>query len=238
MAPTIETESTASPSDNVIGEVHTRFVRQADFVPELSLEGKIVTVIGVGAIGRGVALMLAAIGVRKLQLFDFDGVTPTNVTTQGFLEGDVGKEKVYAMKEAIEAIDKGIEVEVICDRFRPTYATGQVVFLCVDNIASRTAIYNALKDKVELIIDGRMLGEIWRVLTIYDNASKLHYEKTLFKPEEAVQGRCSGHATIYSAYMPASWMVHQMTRWLRKLPLDTDTECNMLATELLPVTNV
>lgn len=230
------TQETSDSVNNTIGELHTRFVRQTDFVPSLSLEGKTVSVIGVGAIGRGVALMLAAIGVRKIQLFDFDGVTPTNVTTQGFLEGDVGQEKVHAMETAIKAVDKDIEVIAICDRFRPAYETGEIVFLCVDNIESRAVIYRNLKDKVALIIDGRMLGEIWRVLTVHDDESKKHYEQTLFKPEEAEQGRCTGHATIYSAYMPACWMVHQMTRFLRKFPLENDMECNMLAGELLPVT--
>lgn len=232
------TQEEIETNNNTIGELHTRFIRQTDFVPNLSLEGKTVSVIGVGAIGRGVALMLAAIGVRRLQLVDFDGVTPTNVTTQGFLAEDVGKEKVHAMEEAIKAIDKDIEVDCIYDRFRPKYQTGEIVFLCVDNISSRTAIYLHLKDKVNLIIDGRMLGEVWRVLTIHDDASKAHYEKTLFPPEEAEQGRCTGHATIYSAYMPACWMVHQLTRYLRKLPVDYDIECNMLASELLPVTAV
>lgn len=230
-------ESKDSP---VIGEVHTRFVRQTDFVPDLSLEERDITVIGVGAIGRGVALMLAAIGVRKLRIIDFDGVSPTNVTTQGFLEGDVGKEKVHAMEEAIKAIDKDIQVEAICDRYRPSHKIEDVVFICVDSITARSAIYNNLKDKAKLIIDTRMLGEVWRVMAVdpKDEESRKHYEATLFPPEKQAQGRCTGHATIYSAYMPASWAVHQLTRHLRKFPLDLDMECNMLAGELLPVTVV
>ncbi len=49
-----------------------RFERQADLVPRERLESLAVSVIGVGAIGRQVALQLAALGVRKLQLIDFD----------------------------------------------------------------------------------------------------------------------------------------------------------------------
>ena len=232
MASAIET----ADSSLEIGEVHTRFTRQMDFVPSLSLQGRNITVIGLGAIGRGIALMLAAIGVRKMTLIDFDSVTPTNVTTQGFLQEDVGVEKVQAVERAIKAIDRDIEVNTIYDRFRPRYEIGEIAFLCVDSITARTAIYNSIKDKVKLMIDGRMLGEVWRVLTVHDDKSHTHYKKTLFPPEEQAEGRCTGHATIYSAYMPACWMVHQLTRYLRKLPLDTDTECNMLASELLPVT--
>jgi molybdopterin/thiamine biosynthesis adenylyltransferase len=55
-----------------------------------------VTVIGIGAIGRQVALQLAAIGVRRLQLVDFDRVDDTNITTQGYFETDIGRPKVQA----------------------------------------------------------------------------------------------------------------------------------------------
>jgi sulfur carrier protein ThiS adenylyltransferase len=67
-----------------------RFQRQEDLVPRERLGQVKVTVIGVGAIGRQVALQLASIGVRRLQLVDFDAVDLTNVTTQGYLAEDVG----------------------------------------------------------------------------------------------------------------------------------------------------
>lgn len=222
----------------VMGELHTRFNRQLDFVPALSLEGKRVTVIGCGAIGRPIALQLASIGVRDIQLIDHDLVSPTNVTTQGYLEGDVGETKVHALERALKAIDHEIQVEPVCDKYRPKYKAGAVVFVCVDCIAARTAIFEELKDKVEMLIDCRMLGEIWRVLVVHDAASKEHYAKTLFKPEEQAKGRCTGHATVYSATMPASWAIHQMTRGLRGAHFDIDMECNMFAAELCPVTLV
>ncbi len=49
-----------------------RFTRQQELVPQDPLMDMKVTVIGVGAIGRQVALQLAAIGVRQLLLIDFD----------------------------------------------------------------------------------------------------------------------------------------------------------------------
>ncbi|MCI0361809.1 MAG: ThiF family adenylyltransferase, partial [Planctomycetaceae bacterium] len=60
-----------------------RFERQAALVPRDMLAAMSVTVIGVGAIGRQVAIQLAGLGVPRLQLIDFDQVEPTNITTQG-----------------------------------------------------------------------------------------------------------------------------------------------------------
>src|SRR5271157_5184396 len=66
----------------------SRFIRQQEFVPQDRLQEIKATVIGVGAIGRQVALQLAAIGCPTIQLIDFDVVDPTNVTTQGYLSSD------------------------------------------------------------------------------------------------------------------------------------------------------
>jgi tRNA A37 threonylcarbamoyladenosine dehydratase len=54
--------------------VTSRFTKQADLVPQDRLASIMATVIGVGAIGRQVALQLAAIGARQIQLIDFDQV--------------------------------------------------------------------------------------------------------------------------------------------------------------------
>ncbi|MEI8376309.1 MAG: ThiF family adenylyltransferase, partial [Planctomycetota bacterium] len=66
-----------------------RFVRQQDIIPKDRLATMQVTVIGVGAIGRQAALQLAAIGVPRIQLVDFDVVDLSNITTQGYLAADV-----------------------------------------------------------------------------------------------------------------------------------------------------
>ena len=68
-----------------------RFERQADLVPQERLRELTASVIGVGVVGRQVALQLAAIGVRQISLFDFDVVEPTNITTQGYRTGYVGQ---------------------------------------------------------------------------------------------------------------------------------------------------
>src|SRR6185503_5406669 len=121
-----------------------RFVRQQDLVPAERLAELIVTVIGVGAIGRQVALQLAAIGARRLQLIDFDHVDETNITTQGYLVEEVSVPKVAAMARSISKMDGSIQVDVVQDRFRPMVAVGQAVFCGVDSIETRAAIWRSV----------------------------------------------------------------------------------------------
>src|SRR6476659_8266336 len=96
-----------------------RFMRQQELVPIERLAALLVSVIGVGAIGRQVALQLAAIGARRLQLVDFDRVDHTNFTTQGYLAGDIGSLKVTATVQAIKRLDAEVEVDLVDDRYRP-----------------------------------------------------------------------------------------------------------------------
>src|SRR5688500_15275989 len=87
-----------------------RFQRQADLVPLGGLTDLEVTVIGVGAVGRQVSVQLAAMGVRHLQLIDFDRVEATNITTQAYPAHDVGMWKVAATARAVREIDMGIKI--------------------------------------------------------------------------------------------------------------------------------
>ena len=208
-----------------------RFERQADLVPQSRLQELLVTVIGVGAIGRQVALQLAAIGVRRLQLIDFDHVEATNVTTQGYRAADIGQSKVSATTNDVRQIDAIVEAESVEDRFRPKMQIGEAVFCCVDSISARSAIWKAVAPTCHFWSDGRMLGEVMRVLTVTDSSDRDHYATTLFDQAEAEPGRCTARSTIYTANIAAGLMLHQFARWLRGQLVDRDLTLNLLASE-------
>lgn len=212
-----------------------RFSRQADLVPRDKIADVRATVIGVGAIGRQVALQLAAIGVPKIQLIDFDKVDESNVTTQGYRPSQVGLNKPVATADDIEALDSSIVVEIVEDRWRPAVETGNVVFCCVDSITARTAIWEGHKDKIDFWADGRMLGEVMRVFAVTKGSAIAvkHYDESLFAQEETEPGRCTARSTIYCANIAAALMVHQFTRWLRGLPCNDEIALNLLASEMV-----
>jgi molybdopterin-synthase adenylyltransferase len=211
----------------------SRFSRQQSLVPQETLTQLRITVIGAGAIGRQVALQLASLGVRKLQLVDFDAVELTNVTTQGYLLADIGLLKVNATGRAVQQIDPAIELSLVEDRFRPHLHVGDVVFCCVDSITARSAIWRSVASRFRLWIDGRMLGEVMRVLAVADEEAREHYQTTLFQQSEAQTGACTARGVIYTAAITAGLMIHQFTRWLRGLPLDMDLSVNLLASEMV-----
>jgi hypothetical protein len=210
-----------------------RFERQAGLVPREELLKQSATVIGVGAIGRQVALQLACLGIPRLQLIDFDTVETTNVSTQGYLTKDLGRPKVSALREALRELDPSIDVDVIVDRWRPRYPLERCVFVCVDSIATRTAIWQGAGPKATFWCDGRMLAETIRIVTAADDGSWRRYPETLFEASDAQTGACTARGVIYPAAIAAGLMLHQFVRWLRGQPIDSDVTLNLLASELV-----
>lgn len=209
-----------------------RYSRQKDIIPEERINQSQATVIGVGAIGRQVALQLAAIGIPILQIIDFDTVEESNLASQGYLQDDLTRPKVDATRELCRRINPSVEVRIEFDRFNRRMKIGNSVFCCVDGIQTRKLIWEAVKDKVSFFTDGRMTAEVLRVLTASDPQSRDYFPNTLFEPEQAFVGPCTAKTTIYCANIAAGLMLSEFTRYLRLLPVDKDIRMNLLAMEL------
>jgi sulfur carrier protein ThiS adenylyltransferase len=208
-----------------------RYIRQRDIVPASRLAGLTVTVAGIGAIGRPVALQLAAMGVERLHLVDFDAVAPENLATQGYLEEDLGRLKVTATASMARRINSGIDIHEEIGRFRRSSAVGHVLFVCVDAIETRRLIWEGAGRRVDLWVDTRMSAEVVRILAAGDAQGRAHYPTTLFAASEAHAGACTSKATIYTAGVAAGLAVGQFTKWLRGIPVEPELGLNLLTAE-------
>lgn len=213
--------------------LENRDIRQRELVPPDRLETTEVTVVGVGAIGRQVALQLAAIGVPKIQLIDFDTVEEENLAPQGFREYEIGQKKVVAVKVNCQEINCSVNIQAREGKFRNLWFTGGVLMCCVDSIDTRKTIFEQIKNRADLWIDGRMSAEFMRVLTVYNDKSAKFYETQLFSGNEAYQGSCTAKSTIYCSNVAAGIMVSQFAKWLRGCQLDYNINFNLLTNELL-----
>ena len=209
-----------------------RYSRQRDIVPPERMAACRATVIGVGAIGRQVALQLTAMGIPWLQIVDFDSVDASNLASQGYLEADLDRPKVEATALLCRQINRDVELHCVKEPFRRSMETGDCVFCAVDEIQTRRLIWDALKDRVNFLADGRMGAEVLRIVTACDASSRRHYPTTLFRSEEAFVGACTAKTTIYCANIAAALMVTQFTKDLRGLPVDCDLQMNLLTSEL------
>lgn len=127
------------------------------FNPEL-LHGYPVHIVGCGAIGSHVAEILARLGVENIHLYDDDRVESHNVANQMFSYKDIGKDKVIAVAEMIDAINPKCAVTVHKERVQPNTRLKGYVVLCVDSIVPRQFILeaNTLNPNCKAIFDFRM----------------------------------------------------------------------------------
>ena len=209
-----------------------RYSRQRDLVPAQRLSGCKATIVGVGSIGRQVALQLAAMGISWLQLVDLDVVNEVNLATQGYLETDLGRFKVEATGELCRKINSDVKLELVPERFRRSMDVGDVLFIAVDRIEIRQLIWNSVSDRIRFLADGRMTAEILRILAPCDESSRRHYPSSLFMVEEVYAGSCTAKTTIYCANIAAGMMLAQFAKWLRHLPVEADLSLNLLTAEL------
>ena len=209
-----------------------RYSRQRDIVPLERLGQCKATVIGVGAIGRQVALQLAAMGMPRLQLVDFDPVEESNLSSQGYLEVDLGRPKVQATEALCHQINSRVETQAINGRFKRSMEIGNVVFACVDKIETRRLVWRSIEKTISFLVDGRMSAEVLRVIAACDPSSPQHYPTTLFTAGEAHAGLCTAKTTIYCANIAAGMMVAQFAKYLRCVPIDADVQLNLLSMEL------
>ena len=94
-------------------------------MPEVTLEGQkrikaaSILCIGTGGLGSPIALYLAAAGIGRLGLIDFDVVDFSNLQRQ-ILHGtdDVGRKKLNSAKDRIKAANPNVQVDLHDCMFR------------------------------------------------------------------------------------------------------------------------
>jgi sulfur carrier protein ThiS adenylyltransferase len=220
-----------------------RDLRQRDLVPPERLAPCCALVIGVGAIGRQVAMQLAALGIPQMTLYDDDLVAVVNLAAQGYWPEDLNSLKVQATQAVCRRINPQTEVTVVGERFKRSTAQTLdrsdklAVFACVDRITTRKLIWEALRYQAAFYVDSRMSAEVVRVLASDCPAADESYAATLFEADQAYAGSCTARSTIYTASIAAGLMVGQFTKWLRVLPTDPDLTLNLLASELTVPSN-
>jgi sulfur-carrier protein adenylyltransferase/sulfurtransferase len=117
MATKVQTPAGVKGTDNLTNEEILRYSRHL-IMPEVGMEGQLklkkakVLLIGTGGLGAPLGLYLAAAGVGKLGLVDFDVVDFTNLQRQvTFGTSDVGKAKSAAAQARLSNLNPDIQVE-------------------------------------------------------------------------------------------------------------------------------
>lgn len=172
---------------------------------------KRVAVIGVGTIGSHLANILARMQV-PMTLYDGDTIEEHNLATQSYGQSDIGKTKVAAVMEQLEAIG-GVKHYSIEEFYRGPDAHDSVDLIasCVDTLDGRRAIATALieQGREVPIVDGRVGREQGEVYYFPNPQAWLDQ-----LPAEGDVDPCGARFTAYTAYVVAGFMANNIKRLL------------------------
>lgn len=222
--------ATSSSTESRRLDPGARTSRFSTLLPISRLTDTPLTVIGCGAIGRQVSLALAAMGVQRLTLFDFDEVSPENLGPQGYRPDQIGELKVVALGKDLVAINPDLSVHCCARRFAydDLSERERIVFCCVDSIRTRGEIFDDTYARLDLFLDARMAAECCQLYAWSPDQSPSSYRDTIFPEGEAADLPCTARSTFYCAQLASSLMVALYSKWLRGIPLPASMTVDLL----------
>ena len=87
------------------------FLRHAGWVDQSSFKDTI-HIVGCGAVGSNLALILAKMGVTNFCLWDLDRVEPHNLPNQAYLPQHIGHKKTEALASVLKEFNPEIEITI------------------------------------------------------------------------------------------------------------------------------
>ncbi len=146
---------------------------QIEYAGQEILTKSHVLIVGAGGLGAPVALYLAASGVGKLTICDFDAVDLTNLQRQIIhTTQSVGTNKALSAQQTIYEINPEINVQTVQQKsteveFTELAARADVVIDCSDNFATRYALNRVCFALKKPLVSGAAV-QFEGQITVYD----------------------------------------------------------------------
>lgn len=131
------------------------------------IESVKIGIAGAGGLGSNCAASLVRSGFRNLKIVDFDRIQPSNLDRQFYFEDQVGRSKVEALKENLERIRPGIEIEAVYLKIEKgdaerLFKDCDIVAECFDRAEYKTMIISELLAMGKFIVSASGLGGVGR----------------------------------------------------------------------------
>ena len=183
-------------------ETLLRYSRQI-LLPAVDIDGQErllaskVLIIGMGGLGAPVTLYLAAAGVGKLTLVDFDTVDLSNLQRQVIhTTASIGRLKVDSAAQAALALNPTIQVETISHQLEyeallASIASHDAVVDCSDNFPTRFNLNLACKTARKPLISGAVIRLEGQITTFDFRKDNTACYRCLYGEEGDSEDTCS-----------------------------------------------
>ncbi|WP_213381457.1 HesA/MoeB/ThiF family protein [Allochromatium tepidum] len=183
-----------------------RYSRQI-LLPQFGIEGQerlresSVLVVGLGGLGSPVALYLAAAGVGRLLLADFDRVDPSNLQRQILHNTDrLGRTKAESARQTLRALNPSVELVTVETSLTPEtlpelVADVDLVVDGCDNFATRFAVNAACRAACVPLVSGaaiRLEGQV----TAFSGQPGDPCYRCLYPDEGTIDETCTANGVL------------------------------------------
>ncbi|MCW8829711.1 MAG: molybdopterin-synthase adenylyltransferase MoeB [Gammaproteobacteria bacterium] len=175
---------------------------QLDVAGQQRLLGSHALIIGMGGLGSPVAMYLAAAGVGRLTLVDFDTVDLSNLQRQ-ILHGsdDIGRPKVESAREALAALNPEVVVSTVNRKLEgpallEAIAGADVVIDASDNFTTRFAINDACVEARKPLVSGAAIRMEGQVSVFHNEREESPCYRCLYRDEGELEQTCSENGVL------------------------------------------
>ncbi len=159
-------------------------------------------ILGMGGLGSPVAMYLAAAGVGKLTLVDFDTVDLSNLQRQ-ILHGshDIGRPKVESARDTLAVLNADVEVIALNARVEgealdELVASADVVIDASDNFATRFQINDACVRARKPLVSGAAIRMEGQVSVFHNERDDSPCYRCLYRDEGELEQTCSENGVL------------------------------------------
>ena len=191
-------------------------------------------ILGCGAIGSSTATQLARMGAENFYLYDMDSVESHNVGVSQYVNDDIGKFKVEALRNHIRDISSNARVTSLNGRFEDEgfhyQDNNDIVILGFDSMKSRMDAVRIICENKETIpvaiIDGRMGAEHFQQYII-KKPTISKYTQVWYTDEEGDPEPCTAKATSYCSNLAGSFIVNGIRKLITGQPYNSEFSINL-----------
>ncbi|WP_416191898.1 HesA/MoeB/ThiF family protein [Neisseria sp. CCUG12390] len=154
-------------------------------------------VVGCGGLGSAALPYLAAAGIGRLTIADFDTIDDTNLQRQiMFTEADIGRNKAEVMAGRLKAINSAAEIKVITEpldeaRLTDILQTADIILDCCDNFATRQAVNRASVATRTPLVSGAAVRFEGQLAVYRPDLADAPCYACLFDGDSASDGACA-----------------------------------------------
>ena len=170
------------------------------------------TILGLGGIGRQLALQLAALGVTRLQLVDPRTVGRRTHAVEGYAYEDIGHPKIFAAAHLCHQLNPQLEILAQHQRSIRDLDLGDTVFCCPGTSRVWLRLGQMIGDQDTFLARCRVIGPIVHVDVACDASSWAAMRARTQSKTPSRSGR-PAHVPPYAAAIAAGLAVAEFVKY-------------------------